>query len=126
MKGIFGKKQGLSFFLSSDRRRQEIEMGMIAANLAFEGHILRDVEITCSPELAPYIEMVRKLAYELAVFGQFGIQAHWLTVADIAALRQLPKDYPEGESRLVATAIETFLRAQLSNLYCCVQRCEIF
>jgi hypothetical protein len=101
-------------------------MGMIAANLAFEGHTLKDAEIECSPELVPYIEMVKKVAYELAEFGLFGVQVHWLTVADIAALRQLPKNYPADESLLVAMALETFLRAQLSDLYCCMQRREIF
>jgi hypothetical protein len=101
-------------------------MGVIAANLAFEGHTLKDAEIECLPELVPYIEMVKKIAYELAEFGLFGIQMYWLTVADIAALRELPKNYPADESILVATALETFLRAQLSDLYCCIQRREIF
>jgi hypothetical protein len=101
-------------------------MGVIAANLAFEGHTLKDAEIECSPELAPYIEMVKKTAYELAEFGLFGVQVHWLTVADITALRQLPKTYPADESLLVAAALEIFLRAQLSDLYSCIQRREIF
>jgi hypothetical protein len=101
-------------------------MGLIAANLAFEGHILQEVEINCSAELAPYVENVRKLAYELAVFGQFGIQSYWLTVADISRLRQLPGEYPEPESQRVAAAVEIFLRTQISNLYSCLQRREIY
>jgi hypothetical protein len=101
----------------------ENPMGLIAANLAFEG---QEVEINCAAELVPFIEIVRKLAYELAVFGQFGIQSYWLTVADISRLRQLPGDYPEPESRLVAAAVEIFLRTQISNLYSCLQRREIY
>ena len=101
-------------------------MGVIGANLAFEGHSLKDTQIECSPELKPYIEMVRKIAYEIAEFGLFGIQVYWLSVADIADLRQLPKNYPIDESLLVAAALDVFLRAQLSDLYSCVQRCEIF
>jgi hypothetical protein len=101
-------------------------MGQFAANLNFEGHKLSDIEIECEPELVPYVETVKEIAYELAEFGKFGIQAYWLTIEDIRALRQLPKVYPDNEVLLVATAIELFLRAQLSGLYRCVQRCEIF
>ena len=101
-------------------------MGKIAANLNFEGHTLTNKEIECAPELAPYIETVKEVAYELAEFGKFGIQEYWLTVEDIEALRQLPRVYPKNEVLMVATAIELFLRCQLSGLYRCVQRCEIF
>jgi hypothetical protein len=124
MKGIISIL--IRFILQQDHRKQEITMGKYAANLNFEGHTLSDKEIDCSPELAPYVEAVKKTAYELAEFGKFGIQAYWLTVEDIEALRQLPKVYPHDEALKVATAIELFLRWQLSGLYRCVQQCEIF
>lgn len=86
----------------------------------FVGFAISDCVIEVEGPLVKYLRAVHRTALEVAIRNLFGreIGGYWLTSQQIYQLRTLAEHYPANESKLVASAVESYLRAQLQG--CCL------
>src|SRR6266480_2492080 len=103
----------------STRRHGDRETRGLEPELSLIGFELTDCEVKLDAISVKYLRAVHRTALELAIPNRFGLEAggFWLTNEQIEQLRRLPDYYPPGEAEAVAQTVETYLKAQLKDLY---------
>lgn len=87
------------------------------SEVEFLGFALNDCTVRLNEAAAKYVRLVHRTALEMAVQNQFGAEVggFWLLSDQIEQLRSLPLYYSADEARLVRSAIEAYLSAQVEN-----------
>lgn len=89
------------------------------SNVKLCAFALTDCIVHIESQSAKYLRAVHRTALELAVPNLFGSElgGFWLKPDQIEQLRKLPDCYPPNVSALVSSAVESYLNAQLVDLY---------
>jgi hypothetical protein len=87
------------------------------SEVEFLGFALGECTVRLNNDAAKYLRVVHRVALELAVQNQFGIEVggFWLLADQIEQLRKLPLYYSSNEAQLVENAVEAYLAAQMET-----------